>query len=539
MIRRQLPIGTRNLRRMRARNCYYVDKTHLIRHLIDDGDEYFLSRPRRFGKSLLINTLKELFEGNEPLFRDLAIHGDWDWSVRHPVIRLSFGGSYHEPDALHSHLTGQLEEIESDAGLDPIADCPGQVRLLKLIRRLHRATGQQVVVLVDEYDKPVLDVIDDPAKVRFNLEYLKGLYGVLKDSDEAVRFLFLAGVSMFSKASLFSGLNTLQDISLNPEYATICGYTDKDLDTVFAPEVEGLDRNEIRRWYNGYNWMGKEKVYNPHDILLLLQSRKFYPYWFESGHPGFLFKMMLERNMSSLDLEHISARIDTLKTFDIGKIPTEALLFQTGYLTLAEKQERPTDGTYCEGVREDTVNHTVLPDRYKLVYPNLEVKISLSLGLFDYLDRDIGELENQGFSFLRLLLANDFDGFAEQLRTFLAGIPYQWHSSNGPARYESWYAAMLFSCFRIIEADVRAEVSSERGRADMVLLHGGQVFIFELKMAAPGRGEETAAAAIAQIRDRGYVDMFRNRGEPMHLLGLAFSRSGGPDQTLTLRVLPA
>ena len=244
MERRMLPIGIQTLGNIRARNCYYVDKTPHVLRLVEEGTHYFLSRPRRFGKSLLVDTLKELFEGNGELFRGLAIHGQWDWTVKHPVVRFSFsGGNYGDPEQLPRAVARQLDMIGEDAEIEPrYADAAG--RFDHLIRALRRSAGQRVVVLVDEYDKPILDALAEPDVARANREFLRGFYGVIKDCDEHIRFCLLTGVSKFSKAGLFSGLNNLEDITLDPAYGTICGYTDDDLDTVFTPELEGLDRDE-------------------------------------------------------------------------------------------------------------------------------------------------------------------------------------------------------------------------------------------------------------------------------------------------------
>ena len=519
MTRRQLPIGIQSFRRIRDQDCYYVDKTPHIRRLVDAGDYYFLSRPRRFGKSLLVDTLRELFEGNEPLFRGLDIHDHWDWSIRHPVVRLSFDGNYNEPGNLHSNIISQLAMIEQDAGLDPAVDCTGPDRLQNLLHRLHRDTGQQAVVLVDEYDKPILDVIDRPEMATANRDYLRGFYGIIKGSARDVRFVFVTGVSMFSRVSLFSGLNNLDNISLDPEFATICGYTDRDLDTVFAPELPGLDRDQIREWYNGYHWLGDEKLYNPFDLLLLFRKRRFKPHWFETGSPSFLFQMMMDREVSPLELEHRVTDEKLVSNFDIENIGIDALLFQTGYLTITAEERR--------GPRT----------LYTLDYPNFEVRQSLSDGLLGYVTGRRNETADRGDELVRLLTTNDFEGFAERMRSFFAGIPYQWQSGNGPARYEAWYAGMLYACFRTIGLDLRVEDSSSRGRADMVVLHGGQVFVFEFKMA-DGEGDQDTAAqqAIEQIRDRGYADKYKDRKEPIHLIGVAFGR----DRSLPeVKVVPA
>ncbi len=503
---RTLPIGIQDFRTIREQDCYYVDKTPHIRRLIELGRYWFLSRPRRFGKSLLVDTLRELFEGSEELFRGLDIHGHWDWSVRHPVVRLSFDGKYNEPGDLHSNIISQLAMIEHSAGLPAMSET-GPDRLQNLLYRLHHATGHQVVVLVDEYDKPILDVLENPELATANRDYLRGFYGIIKGSAEHVRFVFVTGVSMFSKVSLFSGLNNLRNISLDPHYATICGYTDRDLDRVFAPELPGLDREEVREWYNGYHWLGDETLYNPFDLLLLFETRNFEPHWFETGSPTFLYRMMMERGVSPMELENLTTGARQLSRFDVDDIGIEALLFQTGYLTITTK------------VRDGTQTY------YTLDYPNLEVCQSLNQGLLSYLGRQEKEVSDHGKELGNLLAANDFDGFGECLRSFFAGIPYQWHTGTGPARYEAWYAGMLYACFRTIGLDLRVEESSGRGRADMVVFHGRQVFVFEFKMAdGEDTGEAAARSAIEQIRDRGYAEQYRDRGEPVHLVGVSFSR---------------
>ncbi len=505
---RTLPIGIQDFRTIREQDCYYVDKTPHIRRLIDLGRYWFLSRPRRFGKSLLVDTLRELFEGNEQLFQGLDIHDDWDWSVRHPVVKLSFDGKYNEPGEIEGDIIEQLESIERHHNLAPAhSSDTGPRRLRNILDRLHHATGHQVVVLVDEYDKPILDVLENPELATANRDYLRGFYGIIKDSAEHVRFVFVTGVSMFSKVSLFSGLNNLDNISLDPRYGTLCGYTDADIDTVFAPELPGLDRDEIREWYNGYHWRGDTPVYNPFDVLLLFDSREFRPYWFETGSPTFLYRMMMENEVSPMELESRTTDEKLVSQFDVGDIGIDALLFQTGYLTITREKR--------EGFKTF----------YVLDYPNFEVQQSLNDGLLGYLGKTGKEVSDRGMELGRLLAANDFDGFGECLRSFFAGIPYQWHTGTSPARYEAWYAGMLYACFRTIGLDLRVEESSGRGRADMVVFHGRQVFVFEFKMAdGEDTGEAAARSAIEQIRDRGYAEQYRDRGEPVHLVGVSFSR---------------
>ena len=521
MNRRLLPIGIQDFRTIREIDGYYVDKTSLIRRLVDEGRFYFLSRPRRFGKSLLLDTLRTLFDGHEELFRGLDIHGHWDWSTSNPVLRLSFGGKYNDPEDLERSIINQLRIIEHAAGLDAVTTAStGPERLQNILYHLHRSTGRQVVVLVDEYDKPILDVLDDPGLATTNRDYLRGFYGIIKDCAEHVRFVFVTGVSMFSKVSLFSGLNNLRDISLDPRYATICGYTEDDIDQVFGPELDGLDREEIRTWYNGYHWRGGERVYNPYDVLLLFDSREFRPYWFETGSPTFLFRMLMEKSVSPMELENRMADMSLISKFDVGDIGIEALLFQTGYLTIAEERKEGF-GTF-----------------YLLDYPNLEVQISLNDELLAYLGKPGREPLDRGREFCALLKANDFKGFGDRLRSYLSGIPYQWHATGDLARYEAWYASLLHMCFRAIGVDLRVEDASSRGRADMVVLMGGQVFVLEFKMAEGEDDTDTVLdAAIAQMRERGHAEKYRARGEPVHLIGVVCGREAR--NLLEIRAEPA
>ena len=502
MIKRRLPIGIQTFRKIKEEDCYYVDKTAHIRRLLDEGTHYFLSRPRRFGKSLLLDTLKELFEGNEPLFAGLAIHDHWDWSVRHPVLRLDFsGGNFTEPGYLQANLVDQLTAIERRSGVAAESTTvPG--RFARQLEALHERTGQRVAVLVDEYDKPILDALDAPEVARANRDLLRGLYATVKFADAHIRFTFLTGVSKFSKVSLFSGLNNLKDITLDPRYSALCGYTEADLDTVFAPELPGLDRDQIRDWYNGYRWRGDEKVYNPFDILLLFDSREFKAHWFETGTPTFLVETLCQRHVSSLELGKMVGSDELLSTFDVDAIATEALLFQTGYLTITEEED-------LGGER-----------LYRLGYPNREVRQSLNRSLLRYLVQDATRQMANSIQLYRLLEANDFTGLKTLFHAFFASIPYEWYSNNDIANYEGYYASVFYSYFAALGLDIRVEDSSNHGRLDMAVLFNGNIYLFEFKvveMASEG-------AAMAQLQERRYADKYRALGQPIYLIGVEFSK---------------
>ncbi len=522
MSRHKLPLGIQDFRSIREDGCYYVDKTPLIHDLVKNGSHYFLSRPRRFGKSLLISTMKALFEGRQDLFEGLAIHDDWDWSVKYPVIRLSFSDRYNNPEELDRELHSQLQEIEIDSNI-PQGDLSFKAssRLRAVINGLYRATQKPVVVLVDEYDKPILDQLSSPDTAKVNRDYLRGFYGMIKDCAEHVRFVFVTGITVFTKVSLFSGLNNLTDISLDPRYASICGYADRDLDTVFAPELGGLDRAEIRRWYNGYHWLGEDRLYNPWDILNLFDKRRFDCYWALSGSPGYLIEELARRRVSPMELERRLALRRTVSKFDVADLDLDALLFQSGYLTI--KEELAGDET-----------------DYVLGYPNHEVAVSLSGELLDYVTRHRGaQAKRQARQLAQLLADNDFAGFEAQLGAYLFGIPHQWYDVSEVERYESHYASMVYMAFRALGLDLEAEASSSLGAADLVLFHAGQVFVMEFKLAGTkDRADKALSAALAQIRDRGYGRQYAAGGGPVHLLALAFGRDPDAGSFVEMRAEP-
>ena len=502
MTRKKLPIGIQTFAKLREDDCYYVDKTGFARRLIDEGTHYFLSRPRRFGKSLLVDTLAELFAGNEPLFRGLEIHDHWDWTIRSPVIRFSFAeGVLHSRAELDRRIADLLRvnaealDVRFPADLDLVG------RFGELLRQAHARTGQRVVVLVDEYDKPLLDNLTAPDIARQMRDGLRNVYSVIKGADAHVRFAFLTGVSKFSKVSLFSDLNNLNDITLDAAYSAICGYTDLDVDTVFAPELAGLDREEIRRWYNGYNWTGAA-VYNPFDVLLLFQERQFRPWWFETGTPTFLIDLLTERQTWLPTLGQWETDAALLSSFEIGQIASEALLFQTGYLTIDREEDH--FGEYW----------------YRLRYPNQEVYQSLINGLLKVWTPNGPALLTHKRQLGDLLLTNNFAGMERLFTAFFASIPADWHRKNPIARYEGYYASVFYAYFAALGLDIILEDASRLGRLDMAVRFNHQVYLFEFKVVEL----EPEGAALQQIQDRGYADKYRAAGQPIHQIGVEFSR---------------
>ncbi len=502
--RKKLPIGIQTFRKIREEDCYYVDKTQHLLKLIDEGVHYFLSRPRRFGKSLLVDTLAELFAGNEGLFQGLYIHPLWDWSRSYPVVRFSFSdGLLKSPEGLESHIRAQLQDNQRRLGVQctPPWDESVSLCLAQLIRLAHEKHGQRAVVLVDEYDKPILDNLGDRELARQMRDDLLDLFSVFKEHGEDIEFSLITGVSEFPKAALFSGLNNLEDITLLPDYSSLCGYTEQDLETVFAPELEGLDRDKIRHWYNGYNWLG-EAVYNPFDVLLLLQDRLFRPWWFETGSPAFLIDLLMERQIYTPELSALQTDLSLLSSFDVDHIATEALLFQAGYLTIGD------------------VEDVLGMQQYTLRYPNHEVETCLNLFLARALVKDPSAQNHNGMRLYRLLQANDFDGMQALFTAFYAGIPHAWHANNPIQEYEGYYASVFYSYFAGLGLDIVCEDMSSKGRLDMMVTFNRQYYLFEFKVV-----EETPKGrALDQIKERGYADKYAAAGWPIHLIGMEFSK---------------
>lgn len=503
LMKKKLPIGIQTFSEIISEGHYYVDKTPFAHRLIEEGKYYFLSRPRRFGKSLFLDTLKELFEANQKYFKGLYIEDKWDWTTPHPVIHISFGGGVLQSRA---ELDRRIRDILRVNGQRLGIGCPDVEDVTgcfgELIRRAHADSGRRTVILVDEYDKPILDNITDSQTALTMREGLRNLYSVIKDLDAHIRFTFLTGASKFSKVSLFSGLNNLRDITVSRPYSAICGYTDTDVDTVFAPELNGLDREEIRRWYNGYNWLG-ETVYTPFDLLLLFREREFRPWWFETGTPTFLVKLLAQHGFFTPDLARLRTGMELLSTFDVDLILPEALLFQAGYLTI-HKAEEPILGHWV----------------YTLGYPNHEVQSSLNASLLSVYTDDVSKSFAHRLRLQDLLLANDIMGLKDLFTAFFAGIPSDWYRKNPIAKYEGYYAAVFYSYFAALGLDVHVEDATNQGRIDMTVKLGQNIYLIEFKvveLTPKGR-------ALQQLKDKNYADKYRAHGLTIYLIGVEFSR---------------
>jgi len=361
-----LPIGIQTFKKIRNSNYYYVDKTMFVKKL-EDGGYYFMSRPRRFGKSLFLDTLKEAFSGNKELFKGLYLYDNWNWEKRYPVITINFtSGVMSSSQLLKKNIHHILETNAKRYELNLEEKEVINIKFEELITEIYQKHNMPVVVLVDEYDKPILDAIENIEVARENREILKDFYSVLKGMDPYLKLVFLTGVSRFSKVSIFSGLNQLNDITIDPNFATVCGYTQSELESVFEDRLKDLDKDKIKQWYNGYSWLG-ESVYNPFDILLLFDKKTFKPYWFETGTPTFLIKMFMKNRYYIPELENLEVGDEILSNLDVDNIFPENLLFQAGYLTIKD--------------------YKVLGSKnvFKLSYPNFEVRMSFNDAFLTYI----------------------------------------------------------------------------------------------------------------------------------------------------------
>lgn len=497
---KKLPIGISTFREIIEENYYYVDKTPYIKKLSDEGKYYFISRPRRFGKSLFADTLKEAFLGSKELFKGLYLEDNWNWSVKYPVVFLSFAGGVVKSRAELDEKINEIlnEYFNSFAITSENNSLSGKFR--ELILRLNKKFNEKVVIIVDEYDKPILDNITD-RNTSFEIrEGLKNIYSAIKSSDAEIKFAFLTGVSKFSKVSLFSGLNNLIDITLDKRYSEICGYTETDLESIFEERVHGLDKDKIKKWYNGYNFLG-QPLFNPFDILLYLDSGEFQNYWFQSATPTFLIEVLKKRNFLIPDFENLYATENLLGSFDIDFIELENLLFQTGYLTIKNVEQ-------LGAIRV-----------FHLTFPNLEVKMSLCDFILQYLTNQVTEKEKSKISLYGLLRDQKIDDLEILFKSFFASIPNDWYRKNQISGYEGYYASVFYCYFTALGLDVRAEDTTNKGRIDMSVKFEDTVYIFEFKV---NQLVKESSRALEQIRTKNYHEKFLRDSKDIYLIGVEF-----------------
>ena len=518
---KKLPIGIQNLKEIIDGNYIYVDKTRHIYKLINEYKYYFLSRPRRFGKSLLIDTVAEVFSGDKELFKGLWIY-DSDYAFKkHPVIRLDMSNIANEtPAELKASVLSYLKVYYSTENIE-FNDSIASDAFRNLIYYLHKKYNERVVVLIDEYDKPILDHINVMEIANGNRSVLGGLYGVMKSMDPYMEFVLVTGVTKFTKTSIFSGLNNLKDITMSEEYADICGIPVDDLELYFGEYIGHMTSHiklkhydsiadGIRAWYDGYSWDGKSRLLNPFSLLNYFSDKKFKRYWYATGTPSFLIDMIKKKPESYLNLRNLDITEDMLDTFEIERVELEPLLFQTGYLTVKEAA--------------DTIESPI----YTLDIPNFEVRDAFSTQIVSALtesgDVRVSQVKMQISAALE---RGDLQKMLDILRGLFASIPYQLHVNA-----EAYYHSIFYAVMTLLGFDMDVEVSASRGRIDAALELDDKVYVMEFKYEkCPPDADDhikqnlfitTLTAAMKQINDMGYCDKYKGSGKAIYKAAFAF-----------------
>ena len=498
----KFPLGIQTFSEIRQDGYQYVDKTALIHTLISSGKVYFFSRPRRFGKSLLVSTLSSLFSGDKALFEGLDIsHSDYDFAV-HPVIKMEFAkDEYDTADNLRSYIEGALNDIAAGYGISLQKPTYNQ-RFDELVAKLHEQTGKKVVLLIDEYDKPILNNLDNPVLPEIK-KVMNAFYAVAKSLDEHLRFVFITGVSKFAKVSVFSGMNNLTDISMDKRYADLCGVTQQELERDFASAIDELAAMEgqktaamltkIKHWYNGYRFEeDADTVYNPYSLLSLFSKQKFSNYWFTTATPTFLLKLLRDKQFELNKLSEFAVGEAAFAASEPEQMNELSVLFQTGYLTLKS----------CKG------------PLFVLDFPNHEVKKSFFDSVVDYYGHiSTGMGQSYVWQLSEHLNKDDMATFFETLEVFFANIPY-----DITLNQEKYYQSMFYAIFTLLGMTIEAEVRTNKGRIDCVLQTDERIYIIEFKL--DGSKEE----AMAQIHDKQYAQKYQGSNKQMVLLGVAFDQ---------------
>ncbi len=486
------PVGIQDFGEIRTNNYLYVDKTEFVYKLTEGGKYFFLSRPRRFGKSLLISTLESLFLAKRELFKGLFIEDKWNWEQTNPIIRISFSNIGHKEKGLYKALDDRLNAIAQSYEI-VFKDSGISGKFKELIETLSETRGQ-VVVLIDEYDKPIIDYLgENTEKAVENRDIMKIFYSILKDADPYLKLVFITGVSKFSRVSIFSDLNNLDDITVDNRFAGCCGITQKELESNFVQELQEFDKETIKAWYNGYTWDLEESVYNPFSLLNFFNKKKFQNFWFETGTPTFLIK--LAKKFHLYDFEDKETSLVHLSSYDIERLELVPLMFQTGYLTFKSYDE---DG-----------------DIYTLKFPNKEVKKSYLEILLDA----VREYPTDHLSIVlvneirKALLVGDVDKLERILNSLFKSLPYElWQKEN-----EHFYHAIIHLTFTLLGVYIQSEVQTSDGRMDSLVQVKDYIYCFEFKL------DESADKAIQQIKDKKYLEPFAHEGKKLIAIGVNFS----------------
>ena len=498
-MKKRLALGHQEFSEVIGNNCIYVDKTENIYKLVTEGSYYFLSRPRRFGKSLLANTLKELFLGNKELFKNLWIYDKWDWEKSHPVIKISFSKIGHNVIGLEQAIYNQLSDIANNNNVT-LEKKSYPEKFEELIIKLSKKG--KVVIVIDEYDKPIIDYMDDIPQAEKNLKTLKSFYSILKDADKYLRFLFITGVSKFSHVSIFSDLNNLEDITLNKNFSQIAGWTKEEVVKYFSNYIEEVAEfykdifpdimTEIKKWYNGYSWDGLTRLYNPVSLMNLFKNQDFRNYWFSTGTPTMLMEIIKNQKFTAFDIENSYTSTEVLDKYDIKNLKLNSLLFQTGYLTIKSIDLRTR--------------------RIKLSYPNNEVAEAFSKHI-------LTTLTNGNFDITQSLLFkiadsfsdNKIDKFIIHFNTLLKTIPYSIVEDK-----EKYYHSLFYLVMKLTGYQIETEVLTIDGRIDAIIKTDNNIYVIEFKI------NQSAKKAIEQIKTKKYAEKYADDKRQIILLGINF-----------------
>ena len=518
---KKLPLGMQSFREIITGGYVYVDKTQYVYNLVNDGKYYFLSRPRRFGKSLLLDTISEAFSGDRELFKGLYIY-DTDYPFKkHPVLRLDMSNIANKtPERLEEALVETLQNHAENEGISITSKIPSNLFKF-LIERLFNKYGQGVVVLIDEYDKPILDRIGDIEIAEANRDVLRSLYGVLKSMDPFLKFTLITGITKFTKTSVFSGLNNLTDITLLKEFSCICGIPIGELERHFGEHIKSLASveelkryssitDEILSWYDGYSWDGKTRVINPYSLLSFFKAEEFSCFWFETGTPKFLMELIKQQPEGYANLTSVEIGSYALNSFDIDNIEIEPLLFQTGYLTIKDilRDERSI--------------------AYLLEIPNFEVREAFNMHILaTFTESGAKSAGNAHRRIEKSLRTGNLQDMLQTLRSLFASIPYQIHIKK-----EAYYHSIFCAIINLFGFRLEAESQVATGRLDAALEYGDKVYIVEFKYKSSKKDateeekqilfEETLNDAMGQIKDRGYAKKYVGSGRSVYLVALAF-----------------
>ena len=515
-----LPLGRQDFKKIIQQNLIYVDKTKEMLQLLQSRGEYFFfSRPRRFGKSLLISTLKYLFQGEKELFKGLYIEDKYDFEV-HPVIHIdfSFGISNRNPEVLRSSLDSTLIEIAGTFEVALIGDTLER-KLASLIANTSQKTGKQIVILIDEYDKAITDNLTKTEIANQNRDVLREFFSGMKNADQYLRMLFITGVSRFAKVSIFSMLNNIREISLLPEYNNLVGFKPDDIEKYFEEYLNLMQENleltrgelmeGIREMYNGYSWDGKQRVYNPYSLTNAFANKELENYWFQSGTPTFLIKMIKERKIFIPDLEKFEAGLGIQDSADLSHLDLASLLFQTGYLTIENIRR---SGKYKKKV-------------YELKYPNEEVKESMFAYLLaTHTDLFTTEIVPLYIRMSEALESQDTSTFLKLLQSTFSKIPARLH-----LKAEAYYHSLFYMLLHLLGNRIQLEEEQAIGRVDAIIELEDLIYVIEFKYSETKKMKTLLEEALNQIKEKKYYQPYLSNNRNILLLAVGFLGKGQID----------